>query len=70
MNTDWLCDFCNKEQQTLYEGWFRAVPTNEWNVGTATASLIQQYRVCRACMQQAIENGRACAKEIINEDEA
>lgn len=64
-NAEWRCDFCHEEQRTLYEGWFYAVPTNEWNQGTATAGLLQLMRGCKTCVNEQIKSGRAKAKELI-----
>lgn len=62
-DAEWLCDFCRKEQRTLYEGWFYAIEKNEWNHGTASAGLLQLKRGCKSCVNKAIESGMAKCKE-------
>jgi hypothetical protein len=59
---DFKCDFCNTPQDTLFEGWFKAVKENEWNAGTATTGLLQKRRGCRYCVQKAIDSGLTKAK--------
>lgn len=64
---EWLCDNCNEEKNTLYEGWFKTTAAlNPFAVGTASASLIQHRRFCQSCTEQAIKLGLACAKELPN----
>lgn len=64
-DAEWRCEFCFQEHRTLYEGWFYAVETNEWNKGTASAGLLQLKRGCKTCVNLAIESGQAKAKELI-----
>lgn len=63
---EWYCDFCNTEQHTLYEGWFRSIQSlNPFAKGTATAGLLQFHRVCKKCMNEAIDSKLACAENKI-----
>lgn len=64
-NNDFRCDFCNQEQETLYEGWFRtSAAFNPCAEGTASAGLIQLRRVCHNCAKKAIDSGVACANKM------
>ena len=62
---EFVCEFCNQEQDTLYEGWFRSSAAfNPFAKGTASAGLIQLRRVCRDCANKAVKNGVACATKV------
>lgn len=46
------CDFCGKEFDVLYQGWFsNSEKYNPWAKGTATAGLMQMARGCRECCE-------------------
>jgi hypothetical protein len=47
------CEFCFTTESPLYEGWFKAVATNEWNKGTATDGLMQLRVSCAECAKRA-----------------
>lgn len=65
INKEWLCDSCSNEVYTLYEGWFYTNQRlNPFAVGTASAGLMQYKRVCRQCLQHAIDNKLTECKEI------
>jgi phosphoribosyl-AMP cyclohydrolase len=68
MKNNFICDFCQYEVETLYEGWFRnSQAFNSWARGTASAGVIQLHSVCHDCLEEAISNGVACAIEMPNE---
>lgn len=59
------CEFCKKEHNVLYEGWFYTeAKFHPYAAGTASAGLIQLRKACYDCTQEAIASGVACAKEI------
>lgn len=54
---DFRCDFCDVEQDILYEAWFyTAQKNNPWAEGTASAGLMQFKRACKICVKEAIQN--------------
>ena len=63
--SDFRCEFCGEEFNTLYEGWFRTIAaTQPHAVGTASAGLLQLRVSCIGCLVKLIDNGMAMAKSI------
>jgi len=62
---EFVCEFCNKPKNTLYDGWFRTPAAfNPFAAGTASAGLLQRRLVCRPCLAHAIETKVACATSL------
>lgn len=63
--SDFRCEFCHKEQDTLYEGWFYTKAKHDpFAQGTASAGLMQKRRACKECTELAILNKMTQATEI------
>lgn len=64
MVNEFICDFCRKEQDVLYEGWFRTnAAFNPYAKGTASSGLLQLRRCCKICLKEAIKNNVSLASE-------
>jgi hypothetical protein len=62
---DFRCEFCLRETNTLYEGWFYTdQKLNPWAEGTASAGLMQIRRGCKTCVNKAIELGLCKAEKV------
>ena len=52
------CEFCNKESDLLFEGWFYTqARNNPYARGTASAGLMQLRIACKDCVQKGIDAG-------------
>lgn len=68
MNAKFTCEFCLKEHDVLYEGWFYTLARlNPYAQGTVSAGMMQLRRACRRCTEAAIDIGLACATSIPEE---